>query len=519
MIASFLVALAFGSIDPSMVPRFTVSEAAAVRRWWADPSRYQVNDQMSASEGGPYTVAPTVEGSVWLLAYYKAFFPGQPILPDRPPVPTTPSQRRAAQRIEARFQEDWSLASKDAAALNQGLDPAPTPPGDRLDGLSPTLGPAPRFAQAFRAKRYTVVFPDATVFASDNVKLDRGFPYLRATDGIDVPGFANGAGVWEAALMRVGATGDKGKVLQAVSGLEGGFDCVNTYDTGRVSVGVVQFASMADGSGSLGSLLRAFKRDDPSGFQVAFRRYGVDVTSSGVLAVLDPATGCEVQGQAAVRRIQADKRLTAVFVRAGRVSAAFRGEQIHMALAMFWPGDRVVDWQSGGRRFSARLGEVFRSQAGMATVMDRLVNTGDVSAVLAVVRDRAVASGAKGAADLSNQESRLIRELRYRQDFMLLAGLTKPTELVASASATPPPFPGTTLRPLVPGELRPIGGPPAPQTPSNPKSDQPGDSLPEGADPKVAIPLGPPPEQRKPEDFISKLKQKPVDEGKKVDGG
>jgi len=77
-------------------------------------------------------------------------------------------------------------------------------------------------------------------------------------------------------------------VMKAVSALEGGFESINTYDTGFVSVGFIQFASLKAGAGSLGVMMLRYKTADSSDFDRDFRQFGVDVTSSGQLAVLDP---------------------------------------------------------------------------------------------------------------------------------------------------------------------------------------------------------------------------------------
>ena len=105
--------------------------------------------------------------------------------------------------------------------------------------------------------------------------------------------------------------------MRAVSILEGGFDSVNTYDTGYVSVGFIQFASLKEGGGSLGAVLKNFKAADPLAFASDFHRFGVDVDETGHLVVVDPTSGAVATGAEANARIIEDKRLIAVFGRAG----------------------------------------------------------------------------------------------------------------------------------------------------------------------------------------------------------
>jgi len=514
MFACFLVAVANRVIDPWMITRFGVSEAAAVRVWWSDPGRCQIDDQ---KPGAPYVAAATAEGSEWLLAYYKAVYPGQPVMPDRAPQPVTRDQIDAEAWLERRIATDWSVAELAAKALNERRQPLPDDREDTPPRLRSTLGPAPRFAAPFHARRYTVSLPDCTVFTTDVPKLRRNFPYLRTVGGVEISGFATGESAWAPTLRQSGANDQRGRVLQAVSRLEGGFDTVNTYDTGRVSVGIVQFAGMAEGRGSLGSVLLAWRSSDKSGFVAHLRRFGVDVTPEGELAVLDPQTGWELHGPAASWKVRTDPRLAAVLARAGRLSTGFQAAQVRTALALFWPGDKRVSWTAGGKTVTARLGDVFRSDAGMATLFDRAVNTGDIGSVMATVQSEATRLGARSATDLALREGELIQLLRYRQDFTLVAGLSKPSAYVASSRTSPPPMPGTTLQPANPLTWEPRGASANPKPPEKPKEVV--SALPEGADPKVAIPLGPPPEQRSPEDFVSPLRKKPVDKDTKPAGG
>ncbi|MBX3111337.1 MAG: hypothetical protein KF857_04945 [Fimbriimonadaceae bacterium] len=519
MLACLIVALANRVIDPLMVTRFGASETAAVRAWWASPDRFRVEDQ---NPGAPYVAAPTAEGSAWLLAYYKAFYPGQPVMPDRDPTPVTRDQIDANVWLRRRIDVDYAVAEQEAKALNEGREPLPDARADTPARVRQLVGEAPRFARPFHARRYTVALPDCTVFTADTPKTRREFPYLRTVGGVDIPGVATGESFWAAARRQVGANDQRGRVLQAVARLEGGFDTVNTYDTGRVSVGIVQFAAMAEGRGSLGSVLLAWRNADKAGFVKHLHRFGIDVTPDGALVVIDPATGWELHAAAAAWRVRTDARLAAVLSRAGRLSPGFQAAQVRTAIALFWPGDKRATWTTGGRTYTARLADVFRSDAGMATLLDRSVNTGDVSTVLNVVQGQAVRSGARSAADLAVYEGDFVRALRYRQDFTAVAGLSKPGAAVASSRPAPPPLPGTTagpgvLRPANPLAWEPHGG--TATTPAAPPREETAPQLPEGADPKVAIPLGPPPEPRKPEDFESPLKKKPVEKPPKQNGG
>ena len=65
----------------------------------------------------------------------------------------------------------------------------------------------------------------------------------------------------KALFAAAGFTGSEQRVMKAVSRLEGGFDSVNTYDTGFVSIGFIQFITEGEGKGSLLEVLQQEKAD------------------------------------------------------------------------------------------------------------------------------------------------------------------------------------------------------------------------------------------------------------------
>src|SRR2546421_3288125 len=146
-------------------------------------------------------------------------------------------------------------------------------------------------------------------------------------------------------------------VMKAVSMLEGGFDSINTYDTGYVSVGLIQFACLSKGSGSLGSVLLREKLDDLQAFNEDFRSYGLDVSTSGSLVALDIDSGITREGAAAARQIINDKRLIAVFQHAGKQSKAFRIAQLRVAMDAYYPANDMVTVNANGQRITGRVND------------------------------------------------------------------------------------------------------------------------------------------------------------------
>lgn len=154
----------------------------------------------------------------------------------------------------------------------------------------------------------------------------------------------------------------------------GGFESVNTYDTGFDSIGFIQFITGEDGHGSLLEVLAREKAEQQKAYDADFRRFGVDVDAAGTLVAIDPASGAELSGAAAVLRVIEDKRLTAVFQRAGRRSQAFRVAQIEVAKSHYWPADDPLVVTVNGQTVTGRVSDVIRSEAGMATLFDPIIS-------------------------------------------------------------------------------------------------------------------------------------------------
>lgn len=229
-------------------------------------------------------------------------------------------------------------------------------------------------------------------------------------------------------LFRLAGVSDsEARVMRSVSMLEGGFDSINTYDTGFVSVGFIQFACLREGSGSLGAMLASYKANDGDQYQKDFRDFGIDVTSTGALAVIDPTTGSEIYGAEAAQRIIEDKRLIAVFQRAGQKSDPYVAAQIRAAKQMFYPADDAVTVTVDGETLAGKVSDVIKSEAGMATLMDRKVNTGGLGQFSAVINDVAAQVRPKSMADLAKFEMEIVAQMKYRKDYLADSGLSQPS--------------------------------------------------------------------------------------------
>ncbi len=191
--------------------------------------------------------------------------------------------------------------------------------------------------------RHVFYYPAGPVEASRYLLHPDGVRYggRRAKDQADVFSLFREAGVTSPVARNV---------LLKVSGREGGFEAVNTWDTGYVSVGFIQFTTGPTSEGR--SLVRVLERMQESEerktkmnparrneFDYYFVKRGVCV-EDGKLVVRDPATAKFLKGADAVNAIIEDKRLIAVFQNAGEHSRAFRVAQIQEAYRSYYLADK-----------------------------------------------------------------------------------------------------------------------------------------------------------------------------------
>ena len=416
-------------------PLFGDDERHHIMAYWAAPGRYAADAPADADKRGVWQVRLTPAGSVWLWSLTK----GKKV----PPTQTASSPWD--DWIKAKVLHDRWQALKDARSANldaMGKDlPKPdasTPseeppvPGPMPPALQSALGPCPFMAEAVAPLQHTVAFDDGlTLTYQDNVRMGPRYAYYRFPQGVQSMGVAVKAMTPEGldALFReAGIDEGPARVMRAVSILEGGFESVNTYDTGYVSVGFIQFASLKEGGGSLGAVLKGFKAADPLAFATDFHRFGVDVDDSGHLVVVDPTSGAVAVGPDANARIIEDKRLIAVFGRAGARSRGFCAAQIRAAKAIYWPSEDRVSVLLNGIPTLVRVGDLVTSEAGLATLFDRKVNTGHVDVLGDAATRVVIAQSLTTVEDLAKYEKTLIGLVRYRKDYLQDPALGQPAE-------------------------------------------------------------------------------------------
>lgn len=399
---------------PLSTPVFTDAERAAIVAFWAAPGRTQVRL-------APARVALTPEASVWLAAFGRAARAAPP-----------PADLALWKTwVDAKLARDrWEAGQMVGTPDNGAVPPLP---GVIPAGLLHVCGDPPPLAAPVVPRQYTIdlgtgsapltyidhvaVRPTSAYYRSESGVISGGTP-LRRMSPTDL----------DALFTAAGLTPFERHVMQGVSPLEGGFDAVNTYDTGYVSIGFIQFITSRDGTGSLASVLAQEKAAKPDDFARDFHSRGIDVNSAGVYTVVDPTTGAELVGADAVSKTVADPRLVAIFQDAGQRSVAFRAVQIVTAKRSYYPADDpLVVTLADGTMLRGKVSDAIHSEAGMATLFDRKVNTGTLTPALPTAIGSVMAKhGVKTWAGLAPYEREVVAAVKYRADFLSSPGLTQP---------------------------------------------------------------------------------------------
>ena len=429
---------------------FADNERSRLVAYWNSPERYKVSLPPDVRQKGPWQVRLTPEGSLWLWKYQNALGVGK-VAPTTDFTKVAPQASEWKQWLDKKIEYDYWKAQAAAESANltllssatpspeggvvapTALKPTPADPGTIPSTLLTLVGNPPSFANIVTPLLHTITFEDGeTLEYKDNIKVGNPrYAYYRFPQGVVSYGVSlkkmldselnpifAGAGFAENEL----------KVAKAVSILEGGFDSINTYDTGFVSVGFIQCITAVDGRGSLVQVLQKEKADRPEDFNRDFRQYGLDVTPDGTLTVIDPGTGAEITGSDAVMKVVEDKRLTAVFQHAGRRSLAFRIAQVQIARSVYWPANDTVNVTLNGKAFKCKVCDVVKSEAGMATLFDRKVNRGNIRPLDDLITKIMVKYKLDSLSKAAMYEKELIQGLKYRTDFLVDATLSQPLD-------------------------------------------------------------------------------------------
>jgi hypothetical protein len=239
-----------------------------------------------------------------------------------------------------------------------------------------------------------------------------------------------------------GLTTAQAKALVAVSKFEGAYEALNTFDIALVSFGLLQFAA-GRGRG-LGVLLARIKGRDPAVFHELFGRYGIEVeylVADGatvrerprwptLACVADPAAADPVlrgpkPGEPrkvlgdAEKPVSDDPRLWGVLVRAGldprcqALQAETAAEEyVKTCLAAV-----ATYTKPGGAETSAPVGELLRSETGIAFAVDRGVQENPmprepgVRRIIAALRTVATRHALDDIRDVTAHEGEVLQQV------------------------------------------------------------------------------------------------------------
>lgn len=496
-----LAALGAPQAPPIDQPLYAPKERTAIATYWNKPGRYEITTAPSTGDG-PWQVRLTSEGSKWFHTYQLSVSGGGKVNPTMDLKPsldgpqgdweTWVATKLAYDRYQATMR---SLASNGKTSFDPNVQPAvagfsaaPPAPGPMPESLRLKVGEAPDFAESCLPRQYKVTFdkPDESFVYTDHVKLRERYAYYLFPQGIVSYGVRLSQMQpkdLDKLFRAAGFSPSEQRIFTAVSGLEGGFETVQTYDTGYVSIGFIQFVTLEDGKADLSNVLLQMKQDDPKEFASDFRRFGLDVRADRTIVVVDPESGAELVGKNAVQRIIDDKRLTAVFQRAGRKSP-FRVAQIKVARSYYWPsGDPLTVTLADGRMVTGTIGQVVQSEAGLATLLDRKINIGNINNFPGVVQSVITRYGCRSLEEAHRYEGEIVAAMTYRQNFLTSGGLRPPLPpeafpplppVIPSPTATPTltptaVTPGTTVKPIPAAITKPGQPTAAPTTTPSPR--------------------------------------------------
>jgi len=472
-------------------PVFTSDERASIVAWWQLENRYRVELAEVDGQKGPFAARLTPDASSWLLAYTKAVSGSVKVAPTQTAKASNSGDTKGWEDwLSARVKHDWQTARAEAQRRNTALlsapseflsaenassrdtaptlpsrgsrktrrsqDPAitiPPHPGPAPQSLIDTLGAPPVIASVVAPNRHIIQFDaeNHSIEMLDNVRLPERYAYYRFPKGVNsvAPVASLTTNETEQArelFAEAGLSDTARKAFTAISKLEGNFEASQTYDTGYVSIGFIQFTTGPDGDGSLIRALLDEKSSSPDTFREDFHRYGIDVTSDGKIAVIDPKSGAELIGADAVKCIVDDPRLVGVFVHAGRYSNKWKAAQVRAAYKVYWPMDGEITIQLAGNPTTCKVSDIVQSEAGITTLLDRKINRGNIREFPDVVNRIAKAHGCETLSDIQKYEKEIVSAMRYRVDFLKATDLGQPADPPADKQSARSIEPKTSTR-------------------------------------------------------------------------
>lgn len=192
-------------------------------------------------------------------------------------------------------------------------------------------------------------------------------------------------------LNRLGLPVAVARPLAIVSGFEGGYDAIQTYDGAKFCWGFVQFAA----TGGLPRLLHAIRTTTPDVFTRCFGAVGIDVDMAGITV---QRGGAVLRGRRAIDALHDDPSLWTPFILASS-SSDVQDTQVRLAYENYYAHPMNTRVQVAGRvmPLADLIGD---DEFGRALVLDRAVHRG-VGHVLWLFRRAIARAQARGVADVA----------------------------------------------------------------------------------------------------------------------
>ena len=220
------------------------------------------------------------------------------------------------------------------------------------------------------------------------VKLNNYVPYHATVDveGVSYTGEVSPYDVPISTYQSLGLTPSQAKALRYVSGHEGKFDAINTYDMAILSYGFIQFAG--NDKGSLGAFLATAKMNYPHAFEKRFAKYGLDVEYAIVngkikkaqLVLNKPDGGGVLHGPDAERHIKDNLQYIGALIMAAYDPNIQKAQIETAAREYVFPAlnhKLNFDVWVGGSKVSfvnTPFSQIIRSEMGVTALIDITVN-------------------------------------------------------------------------------------------------------------------------------------------------
>ncbi len=217
----------------------------------------------------------------------------------------------------------------------------------------------------------------------------------------------------------VGLSRQLAEALEFVSKNEGKFDAINSYDKAAFSFGFIQFAG-ATGGGTFPNMMALIKDRNPTLFEEAFGRFGIDVEYTYKNDKYEPASmvvftpdGKRYEGTEAEKYIRADKVLHGIFVRAGQNIEVAKLQVLSAVQEYVKPALRAnITLNANGIDVNRQpITDFINSAGGITVLIDLAVNqglTGALRIFAPAIEQVAKQTGITSLAELKNIDEKKV---------------------------------------------------------------------------------------------------------------